>query len=64
VAVTAHIGGTWIRKFARVDAEGRHRTGWRLRRGTSFVARYRGGGGVQADGSTPLRVRVGGRRHR
>jgi photosystem II stability/assembly factor-like uncharacterized protein len=64
VAVTAHIGGTWIRKFAQVDAKGRYRTTWRLRRGTSFVAQYRGGDGVQADGTTPLRVRVGGRRHR
>jgi photosystem II stability/assembly factor-like uncharacterized protein len=64
VAVTAHIGGTWIRKFAQVDAKGSYRTTWRLRRGTSFVAQYRGGDGVQADGTAPLRVRVGGRRHR
>jgi photosystem II stability/assembly factor-like uncharacterized protein len=64
VAVTAHIGGTWIRKFATVDAKGRYRTTWRLRRGTVFVAQWRGGGGVQADGTAPLRVRVGGRRQR
>jgi photosystem II stability/assembly factor-like uncharacterized protein len=64
VSVTAHIGGSWVRKFAQVDAKGRYRTAWRLRRGTVFVAQYRGGDGVQADGTTPLRVRVGGRRHR
>jgi len=64
VAVTAHIGGSWIRKFAAVDAKGRYRTTWRLRRGTVFVAQWRGADGVRADGTTPLRVRVGGRRHR
>ncbi len=64
VAVTAHLGGSWVRKFAAVDAKGRYRTVWRLRRGTVFVAQWRGGDGVQADGTAPLRVRVGGRRHR
>jgi hypothetical protein len=64
VAVTAHIGDTWVRKFALVTAKGRYRTTWRLRRGTVFVAQWRGGDGVQADGTAPLRVRVGGRRHR
>lgn len=64
VAVTAHIGDTWVRKFALVTAKGRYRTTWRLRRGTVFVAQWRGGDGVQADGTAPLHVRVGGRRHR
>lgn len=53
-----------IRKFAKVDAKGRYRTVWRLRRGTVFVAQWRGGDGVKADGTAPLRVRVGGRRQR
>jgi photosystem II stability/assembly factor-like uncharacterized protein len=64
VAVTARIGGTWVRKFARVAADGRYRTTWRLRRRTVFVAQWRGAAGVQGDGTAPLAVRVGGRRHR
>jgi len=64
VAVTAHIGGTWVRKFARVAAGGRYRTSWKLRRGTVFVAQWRGAAGVRADGTAPLRVSLGGQRHR
>jgi photosystem II stability/assembly factor-like uncharacterized protein len=64
VSVTARIGGTWVRKFVTVSARGRFRTTWRLRRDTAFVAQWRGAPGVRADGTTALRVRVGGRRHR
>jgi photosystem II stability/assembly factor-like uncharacterized protein len=64
VSVTARIGGTWLRKFVTVKARGRFRTTWRLRRDTAFVAQWRGAPGVRADGTTALRVRVGGRRHR
>ena len=31
---------------------------WRLRRGTVFVAQWRGAAGVQADGTPPLAVKV------
>ena len=64
VSVTARIGGSWIRKFAAVDAKGRFRTSWKLRRGTVIVAQWRGAAGVQADGTAPLRVRLAGHRHR
>ncbi|MBA3263272.1 MAG: hypothetical protein H0T69_12550, partial [Thermoleophilaceae bacterium] len=64
VAVTARIGGTWVRKFVIASTGGRFRTTWTLRRGTVFVAQWRGAPGVQADGTAPLRIRVGGRRHR
>jgi photosystem II stability/assembly factor-like uncharacterized protein len=64
VSVTARIGGSWIRKFAAVDASGRFRTTWKLRRGTVFVAQWRGSAGVQGDGTVPLAVGLGGHRHR
>jgi photosystem II stability/assembly factor-like uncharacterized protein len=64
VSVTARIGGSWIRKFAAVGANGRFRTTWKLRRGTVFVAQWRGSAGVQADGTVPLAVGLGGHRHR
>jgi photosystem II stability/assembly factor-like uncharacterized protein len=64
VSVTARIGGTWVRKFVTVSSRGRFHTTWRLRRDTAFVAQWRGAPGVRADGTTALRVRVGGRRHR
>ncbi|MEA2333145.1 MAG: hypothetical protein QOH58_3283 [Thermoleophilaceae bacterium] len=63
VSVTAYIGGRWVRKFAPVSG-GRFRTAWTLRRGAVFVAQWRGGPGVQADGTAPLRVRVGRQVHR
>jgi photosystem II stability/assembly factor-like uncharacterized protein len=58
VSVTARISGSWVRKFAPVSAKGRFRTSWRLRRGTVFVAQWRGAAGVQADGTPPLAVKV------
>jgi photosystem II stability/assembly factor-like uncharacterized protein len=58
VSVTARIGGSWVRKFAKVSAHGRFRTTWRLRRGTAFVAQWRGAPGVQGDGTAALNVRV------
>ncbi|MEA2420428.1 MAG: hypothetical protein QOE60_2634 [Thermoleophilaceae bacterium] len=64
VAVTARIGGTWLRKFATVTANGRFRTTWQLRRDTVFVAQWRGAAALQSDGTVPLRVRVGRHRHR
>ena len=64
VSVTARIGGSWVRKFAAVSANGRFRTTWKLRRGTVFVAQWRGSAGVQADGTVPLAVGLRGHRHR
>jgi photosystem II stability/assembly factor-like uncharacterized protein len=64
VSVTARIGGSWVRKFAAVGADGRFRTTWKLRRGTVFVAQWRGSAGVQADGTLPLAVGLRGHRHR
>ena len=58
VSVTARIGGSWVRKFAKVSAHGRFRTTWKLRRGTAFVAQWRGAPGVKGDGTTALNVRV------
>jgi photosystem II stability/assembly factor-like uncharacterized protein len=58
VSVTGRIGGSWVRKFTKVSARGRFRTTWRLRRGTAFVAQWRGAPGVKADGTTALNVRV------
>jgi photosystem II stability/assembly factor-like uncharacterized protein len=57
ISVTARIGGTWVRKFAKVS-HGRFRTSWRLRRGTVFVAQFRGGSGVRAAGTRALVVKV------
>jgi photosystem II stability/assembly factor-like uncharacterized protein len=57
VSVTARIGGTWVRKFAKVS-HGRFRTSWRLRHGTVFVAQFRGGPGVNAAGTPALAVKV------
>jgi photosystem II stability/assembly factor-like uncharacterized protein len=59
VAVTARIGGSWVRKFAKVSSQGRFRTTWRLRRASVFVAQFRGAAGVNAAGTPPLRVRLG-----
>jgi photosystem II stability/assembly factor-like uncharacterized protein len=64
VSVTARIRGSWVRKFATVSAGGRFVTTWSLRAGTVFVAQWRGAPGVQGDGTAPLSVRVGGKRHR
>jgi photosystem II stability/assembly factor-like uncharacterized protein len=64
VSVTARIGGSWVRKFAAVSANGRFRTTWKLRRATVFVAQWRGSAGVQADGTVALTVGLGGHRHR
>ena len=64
VSVTARIGGSWVRKFAAVSANGRFHTTWKLRRGTVFVAQWRGSAGVQADGTVPLAVGLRGHRHR
>ena len=64
VSVTARIGGSWVRKFAAVGPNGRFRTTWKLRRATVFVAQWRGSAGVQADGTVPLAVGLGGHRHR
>lgn len=63
VAVTAYVGGSRVRKFARVSA-GRFRTTWKLRRGTVFVAQWRGAPGMRGDGTKPLRVRVRRQGHR
>jgi hypothetical protein len=59
VAVTARIGRSWVRKFAKVSSHGRFRTTWRLRRASVFVAQFRGGAGVNAAGTPALRVRLG-----
>jgi photosystem II stability/assembly factor-like uncharacterized protein len=64
VSVTARIAGSWVRKFAKVSAHGRFRTTWKLRRSTVFVAQWRGVPGVQADGTAPLRVRLGRHKRR
>ena len=64
VSVTARIGGSWVRRFAPVSPNGRFRTTWKLRRAAVFVAQWRGSAGVQADGTVPLAVRLGGHRHR
>jgi photosystem II stability/assembly factor-like uncharacterized protein len=58
VSVTARIGGSWLRKFAKVSAHGRFRTTWRLRRATVFVAQFRGGPGARSAGTPPLRVKL------
>lgn len=62
MAVTARIGGSWVRKFAKVSSRGRFRTTWRLRRATVFVAQFRGGPGVNAAGTPALKVKVKKRR--
>jgi Photosynthesis system II assembly factor YCF48 len=61
VAVTAYVAGSWSRKFARVSASGRFAITWRLRRGTRFVAQWRGAAGVRSAGTAPLRIRLGRR---
>jgi hypothetical protein len=62
VAVTARIGGSWVRKFAKVSSHGRFRTTWRLRRPALFVAQFRGGAGVNAAGTPALKVGLKKRR--
>jgi hypothetical protein len=64
VSVTARIGGTWLRKFAKVAPNGRFSTTWTLRRSTVFVAQWRGAPGVRSDGTRAVSVRVGRHRRR